>query len=232
MTRIDYKVRVSSRAKYVRLQIRPAEGLCVVIPRGYDPAAVPGLVREKRAWIVQAFKRMGGPAKALAPGALPATIVLPALAEQWRLNYPTGGRRMRLLENRPEGELSLSASVHEQDRVLAHLRRWLTGRARAALEPEVRRLADDHHFTVGRVTIRNQKARWGSCSASKNLSLNLKLLFLEPRQLEYVLLHELCHTRHMNHSAEFWRQVARCQPDHLAIRSSMRTAWRQVPAWV
>jgi predicted metal-dependent hydrolase len=83
-----------------------------------------------------------------------------------------------------------------------------------------------------RTAIRKQKSRWGSCSRIGTISLNAKLLFIDPDLVRYILIHELCHIREMNHSPRFWRLVAAYyQPYKLAHRR-LTVAWRTMPRWV
>ncbi|MBP5493190.1 MAG: M48 family metallopeptidase [Clostridiales bacterium] len=73
-----------------------------------------------------------------------------------------------------------------------------------------------------RIFVRNMSSRWGSCSSKGNISLNVYLLDVEPELFEYVLIHELSHLYHMNHSRAFWAQVARYCPDYKACRAALR----------
>ncbi|MFC2004633.1 M48 family metallopeptidase, partial [Chloroflexota bacterium] len=70
-------------------------------------------------------------------------------------------------------------------------------------------LAKEHGFTYNNVSIREQRTRWGSCSHKNNISLNLKLVLLPKELIDYVMLHELVHTRIHNHSKEFWTELDR-----------------------
>lgn len=74
-----------------------------------------------------------------------------------------------------------------------------------------------HQFTGGhydKITIRDQKTRWGSCSSNGTLSFSFRLMLAPPRVLDYVVVHELCHLTHMNHSKEFWNMVENILPDY------------------
>lgn len=97
--------------------------------------------------------------------------------------------------------------------------------ADAALQdipPRVRKYAAIIGVTVGRITIRNQKTRWGSCSSKGNLNFN-RLLMLCPEEIrDYVVVHELCHRKELNHSPRFWTEVARVMPDYAARRKWLK----------
>ncbi|MEK7201135.1 MAG: YgjP-like metallopeptidase domain-containing protein [Patescibacteria group bacterium] len=80
--------------------------------------------------------------------------------------------------------------------------------------------------TYGTVSIRNQKTRWGSCSARNNLSFNYKIIFLPPHLADYIIVHELCHTLEHNHSDRFWAQVSRALPNHTLLRKEIRTRYQ------
>jgi predicted metal-dependent hydrolase len=85
--------------------------------------------------------------------------------------------------------------------------------ARKKLVSRLNELSDQHGFSYNKVFMRNQKTRWGSCSAKNNISLNMKLVRLPDEMIDYVLLHELVHTRIKNHTNEFWTELNRLVGD-------------------
>ncbi len=97
--------------------------------------------------------------------------------------------------------------------------------ADAALQdipPRVRKYAAIIGVTVGRITIRNQKSRWGSCTARGNLNFNCLLMLCPEEIRDYVVVHELCHRKELNHSPRFWNEVARIMPDYAARRKWLK----------
>lgn len=77
-------------------------------------------------------------------------------------------------------------------------------------------------FKYKKITIRNQRRRWGSCSREGNLSFNYQIALLPPKLSDYIIVHELCHLGQLNHSEKFWRLVEKTVPDHRAVRAEFR----------
>ncbi len=86
--------------------------------------------------------------------------------------------------------------------------------ARARIHARLAHWSAHYALTHGRVAIRDQRTRWGSCSTKRNLNFNYKLVFLPDALVDYVIVHELCHLIEFNHSAAFWDHVARALPDY------------------
>ena len=86
----------------------------------------------------------------------------------------------------------------------------------------VRHYCEAMGVTVGYVTVKNQKTRWGSCSAKGNVNFNYQLAFLPDELLDYVVIHELAHRRHMDHSRAFWAEVEKYCPDYLERREELK----------
>lgn len=117
-------------------------------------------------------------------------------------------------KNRPVSDLTDTQRAALEQRYIA-----------AAKEYFPKRAAYFQQFTGGsynRITIRDQKTRWGSCSARGTLSFNWRLMLAPPAILDYVVVHELCHLTHMNHSAAFWQKVASVYPDYRTARKWLK----------
>ena len=82
--------------------------------------------------------------------------------------------------------------------------------------------ADIMGIAYGRITMRNQKTRWGSCSSDGNLNFNCRLLFVPKELVDYVVVHELAHRRHMDHSPAFWQEVEKYMPDYKERRAKLK----------
>jgi predicted metal-dependent hydrolase len=94
--------------------------------------------------------------------------------------------------------------------------------ARKRIFSRLAELARQHRFTYRNVSIRNQRTRWGSCSAKGNISLNIKLVALPPDLYDYIILHELVHTRVHNHSRKFWQELDKYVGDGKAKAKALR----------
>ena len=94
--------------------------------------------------------------------------------------------------------------------------------ARSLVLLKIKEINDKYGFSYGRIAIRNQSTRWGSCSRRGNLNFNYRILFLSDSLSEYIITHELCHLGEFNHSDKFWNLVAKNIPDYAARRQELR----------
>ncbi|RDD30654.1 hypothetical protein CR161_08010 [Prosthecochloris sp. ZM] len=233
---IAYSVKVNHRLKYARLSIGARGELVVLVPSCFDESLIPDLVRQKKEWIVQTRKKMmadqqsRGPSDA--PSELPSSFVLHSINEVWQVSYRAG--RGSAVEARviDTNRLMISGDVSKRDLVYRLLRMWLKQKASLELIPWLERLSSTNGLTYSRAVIRHQKTRWGSYSGRGTVSLNMKLLFLPEHLVHHVLIHELCHTVHLNHSSSFWKLVARYDPAYMEHRVEMKRAGGYIPHFV
>ena len=95
-------------------------------------------------------------------------------------------------------------------------------RAKAELPARLRKLADAHGFTYNRVFIKNNVSNWGSCSSKGNINLNLRLVELPPELRDYVILHELCHLKYLNHGPQFHALLEQVCPGHRELQKALK----------
>jgi predicted metal-dependent hydrolase len=98
----------------------------------------------------------------------------------------------------------------------------IRAKAKAFLPTRVKFLAQQYGFKPAKVSCRNQKTRWGSCSPTGNISLNIALVLLPPPLIDYVILHELTHLKEMNHSPAFWQRLSETCPNYKKLRRDLK----------
>jgi predicted metal-dependent hydrolase len=232
---LQYAVRVSPKARHVRLKMTVKHGLEVVVPRGFDQARIPSLLQRKKRWIESTNNRLEEHRKFFQPeppGKLPDHITLPAIGEEWRVEYREAKARWVVARRVSNDRLVVTGNIEEERECKLALKRWLSRRCHNSLVPWLRDVSRETGLPFGRATVKMQKTRWASCSPHKTISLNLKLLFLQPGLVRYVFIHELCHTVHMNHTRKYWRFLMPKEPNCMALDKQLRTAWQHVPAWI
>jgi len=195
------------RARRFILRMTAAGGLRLTVPRGASIADGLAFAKNQGAWIARERSRRAEAATPWADGTLVwfrgaqvPLAVLPSAVSWSTETVPL-----------PDGHVAVRAAVE------AHLRRL----AAAELPSRCQELAARHRLVVNRVSIRNQRTRWGSCSTRGAISLNWRLVQMPPEVAEYVIVHELMHLKQPDHSRRFWREVA-AVCDH----------WREAERWL
>ncbi|MCK5510672.1 M48 family metallopeptidase [Candidatus Parcubacteria bacterium] len=95
-------------------------------------------------------------------------------------------------------------------------------RALALISERIEYFNKDYNLSFNKISIKNQKTRWGSCSQKRNLNFNYKIVYLPKEMADYIIVHELCHLKEFNHSKRFWNLVAKALPDYLEIKKRLR----------
>jgi predicted metal-dependent hydrolase len=143
-----------------------------------------------------------------------------------RVTLPRWGSKreaLQLVESSRAWIADQQARRRQRPRIVPPDEPSLRRRAREELPPQLLDLAVVHGIAVHRVTVRNQRSRWGSCSRRGSIALNWRLVLVPDFVREYVMLHELMHRRELNHSARFWRLVAAVCPRLVEARRWLRT---------
>ncbi len=231
-----YTLKVNPRAKSARLKMTPHGGLVVVVPPGFDKNRITLLLHHHEEWIKKVTAKFDAHRQTTLPplseGGLPAMIAFPDFAESWSVAYTqTGIGEVEMVE-RPGYRLLVSGDVANTALSCRLLCSWLKHRAQVHLLPALEKLATAHDFSYDASGIRLQHSRWGSCSSRRSITLNSKLLFLPEHLVRYIMVHELCHTVHLNHSSSFWMLVQQHDPLWRRNNEEMKCAWKYVPQWV
>lgn len=196
----EIKRQTRSNARRLRLRIR-AEGIFLTLPPKVSEQKVQQFLTASQSWIEEHWQKL----QLLMPeqnnvqvsdGEL---IIFPALGKQWRI----------CLNSEP------AKKIVQQDQQLLvprqhaekHIKQWVLQQAKLFLPNRLAALAAAHDFKYEQCKVRHAKSRWGSCSSQGVINLNAALLLVPSELLDYVLLHELCHTRQMNHSDKFWMEM-------------------------
>jgi predicted metal-dependent hydrolase len=226
---MELTVRESRRARRLILQLVPPHTLEVVVPRGTRPRAIETFVRENRGWIERA--RIELAARSRDREVLPRRIDLVAIGREVEVAYD-------LHDDRPprchdDGvRIRVTCPANEPGLARKLLRSWILRAARTHLHPWLFRVAEVVGEAPERVQMRLQRTRWGSCSAQRTVSLNAALLLLPPELVRYLMVHELCHLRRLDHSRRYWRLVERFEPDFRALDRRLTQAWTELPPWL
>jgi predicted metal-dependent hydrolase len=228
------RIRTSARARRLSIRVYPDARVEVVVPPRVGPREIESFISTHRQWIddKRALALKNRPAPQPFP---PEVIEFGATGERFRLQVAGGSGRLRLQELGVVGSgdsvLRVAGAFTRRSLRLA-LRAWLLEAARERLSPRVARLAASAGVVYSRVSSRRQRSRWGSCSVRGTISLNCCLLFQRPEVVDYLIVHELMHVKHMNHSPRFWQAVESHCADWRALDSELVRGWRHVPRWV
>lgn len=195
---------IYKKVKRITLKVDYTLRVKVICPRTYTREEITAFVSQKEKWIqkqIAYFKKLNYKKitlqsdEILVFGSPYKYIYTAGLAGKTQFNHDT--------------KTIYTANMLLQKKILSE---WYQKLADLFLKERVKKLAEQYQFTCQKVSVRNQKTRWGSCSSNKNLSLNWKLIKMPLWVIDYVILHELAHTVHLNHSAQFWSLVAKICP--------------------
>lgn len=229
---IHYTVRTSPRSRRVRLSVTPREGVVIVVPRNFDLSRIPKIIVEKERWIKRAVQKVqNGSLLQSGPIQLPEKIILHSIDREYSIvvEYHTYRRNILTVN---ESTLTLSLNRDNNNAGFTLLKKWMKEKATEVLIPWLQRVSLRHGLPYHSAVIRNQRTRWGSCSAKKNINLNRLLLVLQPHLVEYLFIHELCHTIEMNHSKRYWELVEKHCPRYKLIDAELKSASRSIERWV
>jgi predicted metal-dependent hydrolase len=200
---VKYLLKQSARIRGYRLEIRQGTGLIVVVPRKYSQNYIDELLSNKSRWILRHL-----------PADSPYQMPLFRKEADHGDKIPFMGRWLQIVQVAGKGRAE--AATIDGKRLLisadgqgmaAALEKWYRMQASAIFRDKADVFKGPMGVAYHRIFIRGQRARWASCSHQHNLTFNWKLLFAPEHIVDYVIIHELAHLKHMNHSRKFWDMV-------------------------
>ncbi len=208
---ITCQIRHSRKAKYLRLQIRNSGDLEVILPRGFQISDAEGFLHKKSDWIRKHTRKRKS---------LENKFYLLGKEISIKQNYDLFLKKHKI--NFRDEQLVITSPANSPESIEYLFESWLKKLAKKSLVGRVKNIAGNLNFEIGRISIRGQKTRWGSCSTNGNLSFNYNLLRFRKEVIDYVIIHELCHLKEMNHSEKFWKLVKDYCPDYVRYRKELK----------
>jgi len=215
--------RINARAKRLRLTLKSGR-VWVTIPPRTSPATVKKFLKETESWLVSQWQaqqtlklqhpdHLGVNPELAAQPQSDQMLTLPVLAQTWRFDVSADYSRLRT-----HGDV-----LHvPESKATQSLKQWVKLQAEGYLPDRLAQLAEQHGFHYSGCTVRHARGRWGSCSRQGKINLNAALMLIAPELIDYVLLHELCHTRQFNHSPLFWAEMLAVCPRYIANRRALK----------
>lgn len=217
---IEFTHKISKRTSRMTIKISPKGEVIVVTPRFVPKWTVQLFVNSQQQWITTHLAKMPSQRSA---NEIPQDLQLFGKSYSFKIEYsnklPTGIRieRTTVILNPLDPSITTWTAQHT-----AQLNRFLKQTARTYIETRTHQLAEKMSIQYKTIRYKEQVSRWGSCSSDGNLNFNWRLVHAPPTIIDYVIIHELAHRTHMNHSAKFWNLVATYDPEHAVHRGWLK----------
>jgi predicted metal-dependent hydrolase len=208
-----YIIRISTKSKRMSLRICPYKGLEIVIPRKMSQQKAIEFLNLKFDWVQKNRHLLKQQL------IVPDFISLPAISESWSVKYNQTITNQYFAS---EATHTLLLKDTKQEAALVAIKRWLQIKSLRHLSSVTKAFSEKCCLPYESLKVRWQRARWGSCSKTKDINLNCKLLFLPDELMNYVIVHELVHTVHFDHSPEFWAKLESYIPDQALLRLRLK----------
>lgn len=218
---IPYTHKVHRLARSLKLKVEPSGEVVVVSPKHVPSKLIQDFVNSHLEWIAKTQAKL----RAVTPTASYDRMQLfgreyqLAVTEEPNFKLGVTLKESALIIRLPSRNQTPSL---KSPRVKQELEKYLKATAEKYIVPRTHQLADIMHIKFGRITLREQKSRWGSCSSQGNLNFNWRLVHYPPAVIDYVIIHELAHRKHMNHSTAFWNFVREYDPEFLKHRGWLK----------
>jgi predicted metal-dependent hydrolase len=209
---VHFFIRKNNRIKRERLLISPEEGLVIETPRNISLKQANYLILNKKEWILKTLEFVHGQkSKAKEIKSHKSSVLVFGQEKSLLLRFSE--KKQYLLEKKDHILMGYQEANLDSTQIILDLNNWLKDKATRYLPLRTHYL-NRGIFELGNVFVRNQKTIWGSCNANNNIHFSWRLIMAPPMASDYIILHELCHTRHLNHSKKYWELVERVFPGY------------------
>lgn len=205
---LTYVHRISPRARRITIKVEPSGEVIVVTPKRYSATQMTSFVHQNQDWITRTRNKLLQK-KANEYGETASTLHVFGKKYLKRVVVDAGHSYGVWIKND-----EVVINVLNTSQVSPLLTRFLKNTAEEYIVPRTHQLAKKMDIRFNNISLRQQKTRWGSCSSKGNLNFNWRLVHAPPAVIDYVIIHELAHRAHMNHSARFWALVAKFDPEY------------------
>ena len=188
------------RSKNIKIRVKPDQSVHVSFPFYVSSSEVSQFVMKSINWITEQQQKFETKKSKIEAGQfqtkLHSVVIIEGSENKTKVNFTEIEIRL--------ADFDSDSSRNYLENVMIGIYRY---EAKKLLTPKINELAQKHGFQINKITIRNNKRNWGSCSSKNNISLNLQMMKLPDELIEYILLHELVHTRIKNHGPQFWKKL-------------------------
>ena len=221
--------RRSRKARHIHLRIRDENSLLITLPQNAGLRDAKTAIHRHRRWILSHL-RLRKTENRTPPFFLEEGQEIPLLNEKRRLTL-LRTERARAFWKESAFSLQLHLPKFDQSAIPSLIREWYAHKARIHLNDRILYWERRMNVHPASFRIKNQKTLWGSCSRKGNLNFNWRILLLPVETADYLIIHELAHLQHMNHSSRFWSEVERFCPDYKQHRRVLRERdhWLRYP---
>jgi len=224
---IEYQINYSRR-KTMSITVKPDGTIRVAAPKGTAAKTVQDWVTSKSKWIAAKLAEVELANRQVVERSYQSGEEFSYLGRPMRLELFDPPQQAKTKVRFREGTIQITCPDCSPAAVKAALETWYRWAAGRYIRARVGHYQSQVGGKLGRITIREQKTRWGSCSAQGNLNFNWRIMMAPPEIIDYLVVHELCHLVHLNHSPSFWNLVASIIPDYKARKDWLRKNGHQL----
>lgn len=218
---IEYRLRFSKKSKGIRLKIDLESGLEVVLPEGFSISKLEPLIKGKENWILSKLRHFELIRQKIKPNDFDKSNAVLYLGREYshiKVIRKDIAPEVKMIDDR----LFITVPDDSRQTLVQALEGWYRLEAAKVIKERAVDVGRQLNLQFNRITVRNQKTRWGSCSRLKNLNFNWRLIMAPVQVIDYLIIHEVAHLAEMNHSSRFWKLVEEFCPDYKLRRKWLK----------